>query len=120
MEFNDWRGYDTQKVIIPNGTTEIICFEFLGAKVKEVVLPESIKSIDEYAFAGCENLERINLPKSLEKIGECAFKGCKSLHKFDMPVYNDCDYVLCCDNSFEGCPASKTLNADVFIPLTAK
>ena len=55
-------------------------------KLKEVILPESIESIGEKAFAGAENLERINLPEKLTFIGRDAFAGCKNLRSIRIPA----------------------------------
>lgn len=41
-------------------------------RFKKVVLPESIISIDEYAFSD-SSLEEIVVPKSVTRVGECAF-----------------------------------------------
>lgn len=49
------------------------------SSLKEVVLPSSIKVIDEYAFAYCTSLEEITLPNSLWFVGSRMFAGCKNL-----------------------------------------
>ncbi len=43
-------------------------------KLKDITLPETIKSINAYAFGGCENLVKINFPEGLTYIGEGAFE----------------------------------------------
>ncbi|MDE6769411.1 MAG: leucine-rich repeat domain-containing protein, partial [Muribaculaceae bacterium] len=49
--------------------------------LREVILPEGITSIDNYAFNKCRSLSSINMPESLVEIGEYAFaeSGIKSL-----------------------------------------
>ena len=48
---------------------------FLERKdVKEIVLPDSLKSIGNQCFMGCENLVKISVPKSLESVGTEAFE----------------------------------------------
>ena len=44
--------------------------------IKEVIMPDSIKGIGEYAFSGCE-IEKIKFSKSLEYINQEAFYMCK-------------------------------------------
>ncbi|MBO5394698.1 MAG: leucine-rich repeat protein [Clostridia bacterium] len=39
----------------------------------------TLKSIDNYAFHGCQYLDSITIPNSVEKIGEYAFDSCKRL-----------------------------------------
>ena len=41
--------------------------------------------IDDRAFWGCHNLEKVVLPKSLKRIGSCAFQFCESLTEIVIP-----------------------------------
>ena len=61
-------------------------------KIKEIVLPETITEIGDYAFNTCVSLTNINLPSSIEKIGENIFEGCTSL------IYDNRDGLLYIDN----------------------
>ena len=45
----------------------------------EICLPEGVKSIADYAFAGNRNITKITLPEGLFHIGEGAFFGCSRL-----------------------------------------
>lgn len=47
--------------------------------LEEVIFTESIKSIGEYAFAGCTSLRKIIIPDSVTTIGEGAFSDCEHL-----------------------------------------
>ncbi len=58
---------------------------FYDAKLKTVVLPESLKAIGCSAFAGCKNLTGIALPEGLEVIKETAFRDCESLVELTLP-----------------------------------
>ena len=81
---------------------------FDGAKIRSVVLPETVTVIDRYGFSYCKELEtftslggltyidtyafqscfklkELNLPDSLENIGSSAFNGCKSLSSIKFP-----------------------------------
>lgn len=93
--------------------------------LETVILPPTVKSIDDRAFSGCIKLSKINLPNSIENIGvacfyNCAlkeitlpnslaeipqeaFKNCKELSKVDIPssiktIYN---------SAFENCNSIK-------------
>ena len=44
--------------------------------LKKVILPETIKAIDDYAFYECDQLEELTLPNSLETIGNKVFSHC--------------------------------------------
>ena len=51
--------------------------------IVEIRLPESVYSMEAYAFEGCENLEAINL-QNIKTMGMNAFDGCKSLKKIEL------------------------------------
>ncbi len=53
--------------------------------IKEVIVPEGVKTIGKIAFYGCAGLEKIQLPKSLEKIDEGAFAFCTHLKSVELP-----------------------------------
>ena len=60
-------------------------FSNYQSAVKNVVLPESIVSLEKGAFASCYQLTGINIPSSVRTIGESAFSGCGSLTDINLP-----------------------------------
>ena len=52
--------------------------------VTKIILPDSIKTIENYAFFSCGMLE-ISIPASVSTIGASAFYGCKALKKLTFP-----------------------------------
>lgn len=68
-------------------------------KLEEVVLPETIISIGNYAFEHCESLTSINIPKSVTSIGSMTFYDCKSLQNIELPK----NLTVIESRSFEGC-----------------
>lgn len=54
-----------------------------NSKIKSVVLPNTLKHIDGYAFYNCVNLTSINFPNSLVSIGEWAFCNDNKLNTYD-------------------------------------
>lgn len=66
-------GY--KKVIVPDFVSIIGRGAFSFREVEEVVLPESIKKIDEEAFIYCRDIKRVEFPIGhTYKIGEYAFR----------------------------------------------
>lgn len=58
---------------------------FMGNKeVETIILPESIKQIDEWAFANCPNLKTVIAP-SVETCGRYAFYQCDNLVNVEIP-----------------------------------
>ena len=45
----------------------------------ELIIPDSVKSIRDYAFYNCSGLASITIPDSVTSIGVCAFEGCTGL-----------------------------------------
>lgn len=70
---------------IPNGTTRIESYAFENAIIRSIFIPNSVSSIGECAFAGCEKLQDIELPSSIIEIGAAAFSNCASLHSIKLP-----------------------------------
>lgn len=53
--------------------------------LKNIILPNGITTIPEYAFAACESLESITLPSNLEAINQYAFVWTTSLKSITFP-----------------------------------
>ena len=65
-----------------------------------MTIPDSVTSIDGYAFRYCTSLTSVTLPDSVTSIGNRAFDGCKSLTSVTIPnsvmsiggsAFSDCD-----------------------------
>ena len=60
--------------------TEIGVGAFLNRKdLVEILLPDSIETIGDFAFAGCTMLNVFQIPPKVEKIGDCLFVGCSDM-----------------------------------------
>lgn len=59
---------------------------FVGlSSLTSVVLPNTVKNIEDRAFLNCTNLNSINLPTNLQQIGASAFSGCAKLESINIP-----------------------------------
>ena len=92
-------------VIIPEGVTDIGEIAFYGCRdLREVVFPESLRTIREEAF-GETGLREVILPSGLETIEEKAFFSCESLRHIEVPGQATMigrDAFGCCDLLTEG------------------
>ena len=52
----------------------------------DVIIPDSVTSIGDWAFSGCSDLISITLPNSVTSIGEWAFNDCSALTSITIPV----------------------------------
>ena len=70
-----------------------------GELVTDLVIPEGVTSISDYAFRGCSNLTSITIPNSVTSIGNEAFASCSSLTNITIP-----DSVTSIgENAFQNC-----------------
>ena len=56
-----------------------------GELVTDLVIPEGVTSISQYAFVGCSGLKSIVIPNSVTRIGYSAFNGCSNLEEMTIP-----------------------------------
>ena len=65
----------------------------------EIILPNTLNAIGEYAFEGCVSLTEVDFPEGLTSLGRYCFSGCTALLEADLP-----DTVTTIGrNCFSGC-----------------
>ena len=52
---------------------------------KNTTIPNSVTTIDDYAFYNCDGLTSIDIPDSVTEIGSSAFSGCTGLTGINIP-----------------------------------
>jgi len=67
-----------------DGTASIYLFHSNQAKGKDIVIPSevegvSITGIDNFVFSGDDGIVSVTIPDSITSIGEYAFNGCESV-----------------------------------------
>ena len=73
-------------LVIPNGVTSIGDYAFrYYSNLTSVTIPDSVTSIGGHAFDGCGSLTSITIPNSVTSIGGHAFYGCASLTSITIP-----------------------------------
>ena len=80
-------------ITIPDSVVTVDGFSYCNS-LKNINIPDSVKTIGYCAFWGCKNLEDITLGKGLETIESNAFYGCESLEEIFIPravstIYDD-------------------------------
>ena len=93
--------------IIPNSVTTIGEDAFWGCEsLSNINIPNSVKTIGDLAFLGCKSLTNINIPNSVKTIGNLAFRNCKSLTTINIP--NSVKTIG--KNAFSGCESLTNIN----------
>ena len=73
-------GVEVKDLVIPNSVTSIRDYAFLDCKaLTSVTIPSSVKSIGKNAFSGCKGLTSVSIPNSVKSIGGLAFSRCYGL-----------------------------------------
>ena len=76
----------TGNVVVPNGVTRLEQYAFLNcAGLTSITLPNSLTFIHDSSFEGCSSIEEIVIPASVDTIGGYAFKDCTSLKTVNIP-----------------------------------
>lgn len=71
---NAFKGCNAERIVLPDTVETIESYAFDDCMyLKSVHLPEGLKAIGYWAFGYCESLAEINIPASVEKIDQSAF-----------------------------------------------
>ena len=79
---------------------------FKGINAETIELPETIKTIEWYAFQNCINLKEISIPEATMTIGTGCFRGCADLKKVKLPK----KLKKLSTSSFYGCEQLESIN----------
>lgn len=100
------------EIDIPNSIKSIKDNAFNDAYLLELVLPDSISSIGNFAFANNRMLSNVILSKNLESLGELAFDNCPNIERLvifegfkaiahnAIGTNNDIKYIIKDENKF--------------------
>ena len=77
---------NTDSIFLGNNIVEIGAESFYNVKgVRNVVIPNSVKTMGSHAFCGCENLESVQLSENLKRIEWASFGSCYNLKSIIIP-----------------------------------
>ena len=89
-----------QNTIIPNSITSLDGYAFeLRTSLTSITIPESVTSIGSDCFSGCTNLTSVTLPESITRIEQCTFQ---STGLISITIPNSVTRID--DNAFWNCP----------------
>ena len=71
-----------EEVVIPDGVTAIDDYAFANcAAITKVTMPDTVKTIGSRAFYKCSAISEITLPDSVQTVGSYAFSNCTGLQQ---------------------------------------
>mgnify|MGYP000912730157 CR=1 FL=1 len=98
--------YALSEVIIPNSVTTIDDNAFSGcSKIFIMDIPENVKSIGDEAFALCSGLMGFTGGQGVTMIGDAAFRGCAGLRDYEIPK----GVTTIGDETFFGCTSMRSI-----------
>lgn len=101
------------EVIIPDTVTTIENAAFMNCtSLETIIIPDSVTYIGESAFQGCTALKNVVIGNGVKEIGDIAFKGCTALTALDLG--NSVETIG--NGAFFGCTAL----TKVYVPSTVK
>jgi len=71
---------------LPASLTSIMSSAFQLSGLTEIVIPNTVLSINDWVFESCANLTKVTLPQGLTRIGYSAFNFCSSLEEINIPA----------------------------------
>ena len=81
----DYR-YALQQVVLPENLESIGQYAFRDCyNLQDMVLPVTLKSIGSYAFEDCDNFKHVVIPEGVTSVGTYAFWYCDALHTVQWP-----------------------------------
>lgn len=112
---NDYKapwGYDYENVVFEEGITSIGYLLLCESSVRTVTFADSITSIGNGVFSGCNDLTSITIPANITEFGTGLFGSCENLSS----VTIEAPLSTIPERMFSGCPS--LTEADLNGPIT--
>lgn len=91
-----------EELVLPDGVQKLGDYAFdCCTRLKRVYFPPSLREIGDSAFVNCENLLEIVLPEGVERVGRRCFSQCTGLKKITLPD----SLLMLGEGAFEYCSA---------------
>ena len=105
------------KVILPQSLSAIESGALAGSSITEIVIPEGVTSIGDFAFYGCTDLRKVRLPSTLLTIGRGAFAECPALESINL---EDSKVSTLPEECFAGDLSLRSINATGLLSIGSR
>ena len=113
--------FSLKKVNVPTKAVAIAEFAFDQVKMSDLDFPETLESIEQNAFQSCNKLTAVVLPPSLKSLGDRAFALCGSLQKIYCKATVPPACIQASAYESDGTPfASVNPSIPVYVPVGTK
>lgn len=103
-------GNTATEYVVPDSVTSIFDGAFASSvNLTEIVIPDSVETIGEYAFIYSANLTEVDIPNSVTSIGEGVFECCEKLES----VKIGSSVASIGDGAFYECASLKNITVDI-------
>ena len=96
--------YGFSTTTIPSTVTEIGNHAYQYSNIVNIIIPNSVTKIDDWAFYECRNLVSVQLSNSITTISEGVFADCTALNGINIPrsvtTISDYAFALCLSLSY--------------------
>lgn len=102
-------GLKLSEIILPNSTKSIEWYAFSnmsGNSPLSMTIPEGVTYLETYIFSNCRNLVSVQLPSNLQEIPICTFSDCSMLTS----VTFGNNITSFGSSAFQGCKSLKQIN----------
>lgn len=82
---------ELQKVILPDSVKTVGEYAFYNCTALKSVEASGLRVIEQFGFYGCTNLKKVEWSSEVEKIGDSAFASCIHLRSLEVPT--SCTYI---------------------------
>lgn len=79
-----WAREEINEVVIEEGITVLGAHMLRGSNITSVTIPNSVTTINTYAFYGCKNLQEVTIGSSLTRINSSAFNSCPNITRVNV------------------------------------